>query len=111
MATVTLRGSTESLSLKMLIDSGADISIISFVIGEYLGFHKMAGEPELNIYQGGRLVSCFIRQVETTIGDFNFQAPVAWAQIVDSTKVLGRYGVFKHFSIEFRESELKTIFR
>lgn len=111
MATVILRGPKESLSSRMLIDSGADISIIPFAIGEHLGFRKMEGEPELNIYQGGRLVSCLIHQVEMTIGDFNFQAPVAWAQIVDLTKVIGRYGVFKHFSIEFRESELKTIFR
>ena len=46
----------------MLIDSRADISIIPFAIGEHLGFRKMEGEPELNIYQGGRLVSFLIRQ-------------------------------------------------
>ena len=119
MAVVELIGPRASLDSYMLIDSGADISIIPFAIGEYLGFRRIEGEPELDIYRGGRRVSCFIRQVEMTIGKFSFTAPVGWAQpaprlstvLADTTRVLGRYGVFQHFSIEFREYELKTIFR
>lgn len=111
MAIVKLRGPSRSLPSRMLIDSGADISIIPFAIGEYLGFRRIDREPELDIYQGGRRVSCLIRQVEMTIGGFSFTAPVGWAQVIDSSRILGRYGVFQHFSIEFREYELKTIFR
>lgn len=110
MAIVELRGPSRSIPSRMLIDSGADISIIPFAIGEHLGFRRMDGEPELDIYQGGRRVSCLIRQVEMTIGEFSFTAPVAWSQVFDAPRILGRYGVFQHFSIEFREYELNTIF-
>jgi len=111
VAIVELRGPIRSLPSRMLIDSGADISIIPFAIGEHLGFRRMDGEPKLDIYRGGRRVSCLIQQVEMTIGEFSFAAPVGWAQIADTSRILGRYGVFQHFSIEFRGYELKTIFR
>ncbi len=111
VAKVELRGPRASLDSHMLIDSGADISIIPLATGEYLGFRRIEGEPELDIYRGGRRVSCLVRQVEMTIGEFSFTAPVGWAQVIDTTRILGRYGVFQHFSIEFREHERKTIFR
>jgi len=50
IAEVKLRGPRASLNSYMLIDSGADISIIPFATGEYLGFRRMDGEPELDIY-------------------------------------------------------------
>ena len=111
VAIVELRGPSRSLPSRMLIDSGADISIIPFAIGEHLGFRRIEREPELDIHRGGRRVSCLIRQVEMTIGEFTFTAPIGWAQVADITRVLGRYGVFQHFSIELREYERKTIFR
>jgi hypothetical protein len=111
LAVVELRGPRASLDSYMLIDSGADISIIPLATGEYLGFRRINGEPELDIYRGGRQVPCLIRQVGMTIGEFSFTAPVAWSQVFDAPRILGRYGVFQHFYIEFREYELKTIFR
>jgi len=109
-ANVTLKGPAASLSSIMLIDTGADISIIPQATGEYLGLKRLGGEPELEIEHKGITISYVIRNIEMTIGDYNFTAPVAWSQDDNNTRILGRYGVFKYFAIEFREPELKTIF-
>ena len=109
-ANVTLKGPVASLSSIMLIDTGADISIIPQVTGEYLGLKRLDGEPELKIEHKGITISYIIRNIEMTIGDYSFTSPVAWSQDNNNAMILGRYGVFKYFAIEFREPELKTIF-
>lgn len=73
----------------MIIDSGADISIIPYTLGEDLGLHLDMEKRR----------------------DARVEARVGWALTDDVPLILGRLDIFRSFVIEFRELEGKIIFR
>lgn len=95
----------------MVVDSGADFSIISLKAGQDLGY-VLPEEEEILIGQTiGGIVEYVLRRIEMTIEGHTFMAPVAWIQNnTADVMLLGREVVFDRFNIEFRQAEEKIIF-
>jgi len=96
----------------MLVDSGADITLISFKIGQDLGFSLAESEAKRGAETVGGNVEYVLREIEMTIDKHSFIATVAWLQspIDVEQLLLGREVVFDKFNIEFRQAEEKIIF-
>jgi len=84
----------------MLVDSGAEVSLISLRVGRDLGYTLADSETVLLAETIGGTVRYVLRDVEMTINEHTFVAPVAWLQ--DETGVeqllLGREVVFEKFN-------------
>ncbi len=69
-----------SMPLEVIMDSGADMSLINYQVGLDLGFTKLVGEfGESTIGVGGE-VTYLIRTVAMSIEDKTFNARLAWLQ-------------------------------
>lgn len=99
-------------STTMLVDSGAELSLISFKLGQDLGFALADAESSLLAETVGGRVEYVIRNVEMTIDGHGFIAPVAWLQTNTGGEqlLLGREVVFDRFNIEFRQAEEQVLF-
>ncbi|WP_204105946.1 MULTISPECIES: retropepsin-like domain-containing protein [Spirulina sp. CCY15215] len=108
---VSLRNQNREIDLTMLVDSGADFSVISFKIGQNLGF-ALADREEILVGQTlGGAVKYVLRRIDFSIDGYQFNAPVAWLQQETADiMLLGREDVFDRFNIEFRQAEEKIIF-
>ena len=97
---------------EMLIDSGADISLIPFHTGRSLGLSR-SDEEILSFAQGiGGEVSYLLRRICLVIDGHPVSAMVAWCQDEDiEDMIVGRQDVFDAFHIEFRQSERRIIFK
>lgn len=68
------------MPLEVIMDSGADMSLINYQVGLDLGFTKLVGEfGESTIGVGGE-VTYLIRTVAMSIEDKTFNARLAWLQ-------------------------------
>jgi hypothetical protein len=96
----------------MLVDYGAEVSLISFQIGQDLGFALADAESTLLAETMGGTVEYVLRNLEMTIDEHTFIAPVAWLQKFIETEqlLLGREVVFDRFNIEFKQADEKNIF-
>ena len=96
----------------MLVDSGAEISLITHKLGLELGYALADAEPPLLAETIGGTVEYVLRNVEMTIDDRNLIAPVAWLQqdAGGEQLLLGREVVFDRFNIEFQQAEERIIF-
>ncbi|HEX9735248.1 MAG TPA: aspartyl protease family protein [Thermoanaerobaculia bacterium] len=106
---VAIEGPRGSADVFMIIDSGADISLIPFSVGEYIGL-------DLDITQrrdvrgiGESSVAYILSDVRLRIGDIVLTARIAWSLTDDVPLILGRLDVFRELVIEFREFEDKIV--
>ncbi len=92
------------------IDSGADITIIPYSVGKYLGFE--IDENNLVHFHGvaGKQVPTILTRVKMKIGEIGLEPRVAWALIEEAPPLLGRLDIFDKFNITFKEKEGKIIF-
>ena len=95
---------------KLLVDSGADITMFPFEVGQ-LGLVVEEGETPDSADGIGGSVPILEREVEVGIDGHRFRIPVAWALIEDAPLLLGRGVVFDKFDIEFKQAEELVIFR
>ncbi len=109
---VALSVDDKSLEIPMLIDSGADVSLISYQTGLNLGLTKSDHEHTFEaIGIGGGTVEYLVRDIDLTIDCHTIKTPVAWVQDADSSdKIVGREIIFDYFNIEFRQSEERIVF-
>jgi len=101
----------KSYTERMLVDSGADFSLITLDFGKLLGLKTTAGEIPLVAEGIGGSVSYFLREVKMEIDGHKFSAPVAWLvnpKINDM--IIGRETIFDLFDIEFKQAEEKISF-
>jgi hypothetical protein len=110
---VTLGHGSIRHDLLMLVDSGAELSLISREIGTLLGFQLADGEILSDGSGVGGEIQYVTRAVDLTIDGHSFQAPVAWLQteITDAPLLLGREVVFDLFNIEFIQAEERIEFK
>lgn len=108
------KNKTDFLKSAMLVDSGADISVISKDFGELLGLSISDNEK---IYSangvGGGVLKYVERELYFKINNKSIiKAPVAWLQD-DRYKemIIGREVVFDAFDIEFKQAEETIIFK
>ncbi len=101
---------TEKLS--MLVDSGADISIIPRWTGEDLGL-KVDENDYIEKAEGvNGTVDYVIKNLTFNIDGHVFKAPVGWVQTEDVEDILlGREVVFDLFDVEFRQTDEEIIFK
>ncbi len=109
---VTLKHQEYEMVATMLVDSGAEVSLITQKVGQDLGYALADSELTLLAETIGGTVEYVLRNVEMTINEHSFIAPVAWLQTDTGGEqlLLGREVVFDRFNIEFRQAEEKIIF-
>ena len=109
---VQLKHREIKINATMLVDSGAEVSLISFPIGQDLGLALADAESTLLAETIGGTVEYVLRNLEMTIDEHTFIAPVAWLQNPIETEqlLLGREVVFEKFNIEFKQADEKIIF-
>jgi hypothetical protein len=109
---VTLSNQDIAIEYIMLVDSGADFSVISKKAGIDLGFHLADAEQTLLAYGIGGTVEYVLRKVNVLINGIEFMMPVAWLQDNQINEmIIGREVVFEEFRIEFIQAEEKIQFR
>jgi hypothetical protein len=96
----------------MLVDSGADISIIPKWTGEDLGLQIAESEYIEKAEGVNGTVDYVIRNLTFDIDGHIFKAPVGWIQTegVDDV-LLGREVVFDIFDVEFKQAEELILFK
>lgn len=107
-AVVTVSNKGQSYTLDMLVDSGADISIIPKVTGESLGL-EIKSEKEIETIGGiGGSIPIVIREIDLKIGSEEFSAKIGWSLEEDIIPILGREDIFDRFHIEFLQ-DIETV--
>lgn len=110
---VRLKHRDIDISTTMLVDSGAELSLISLKVGQDLGYALADAESALLAETIGGRVEYVLRNVEMTIDGHSFLAPVAWLQTNTGGEqlLLGREVVFDKFNIEFKQADEQIIFK
>lgn len=100
------------MKASMLVDSGAEVSLISLKVGLDLGYALADSESTFVAETIGGRVEYVSRNVEMTIDGNTFIAPVAWLQTNTGAEqlLLGREVIFDKFNIEFRQADEQIIF-
>lgn len=108
---VTIVGEKRGVNVFMLLDSGADISLIPYSVGEAIGLElDMENRSEVEGIGEGS-VPYILSQVQIRIGNIEAPVRIGWTLIEEVPLILGRLDVFKDLSIEFREFENKIILK
>jgi hypothetical protein len=96
----------------MLVDSGADFSLIPRNLELVLGY-ELAVAEHLSQAEGiGGSVKYALRDIEIQLDSYTFTAPVAWMQTEAYQDVLlGREVVFDLFDIEFKQADEKIVLK
>ncbi|MBN1175739.1 retropepsin-like domain-containing protein [Candidatus Woesearchaeota archaeon] len=111
---LTLEGSENSLDCVALLDSGADLSVISREFAELLGL-DLSGEQEPTFGIGGEancVRSTMFVKVSNSHEHYSFHIPVM--VILDSFDIdilIGRQGFFDEFKITFDQPKKKIILK
>jgi len=101
-----------SEKVQFLVDSGAELSLITKQLGEDLGYTKAPGEINNQAEGVGGSIEYLLRPIKIQLDGHIFPAPVAWAQTDFCQEiVLGREVVFDLFDIEFKQAEEMIIFK
>lgn len=101
-----------SENVQIMVDSGAELSLITKKLGEDLGYRKGAEEVNNKAEGVGGSIEYLLREVEIELDGHIFKAPVAWAQTDFCEEILlGREVVFDLFDIEFKQAEEMIIFK
>ncbi|BAZ23991.1 hypothetical protein NIES4073_48820 [Kalymmatonema gypsitolerans NIES-4073] len=110
---VKLKHRDINISTTMLVDSGAELSLISLKVGQDLGYALADAESTLLAETIGGRVEYVLHNVEMTIAQHSFLAPVAWLQTNTGGEqlLLGWEVVFDKFNIEFRQADEQIIFK
>lgn len=103
----------EFIKDKALIDSGADISCISYKLGLNLGFQKYPQEAFMIAYGIVGEIKFLQREITIKIDNHQINIPIAWIQDEDEEQmelVIGREKVFDKFDITFKQADRKIEF-
>ena len=101
-----------SARVEMLVDSGAELRLITKQLGEEWGCSRTAGESISKAEEVGDSIEYLLRDMEIELDGHTFTAPVAWAQTDFCDEILlGREVVFDWFDIEFKQADEMIIFK
>lgn len=98
---VELRHLGSTLIVDMIVDSGAEISMIPLRVGRAIGFRPRSRESGADLGGIAAAVPFLMRRIRMQIGHFRWSARIAWAQRQDVPLLLGRMDVFDRFDIRF----------
>lgn len=110
---VILKALDKEIHIDMLIDSGADCSLISNETGLKLNLTLSPLEATMIAEGiGGGRVEYVMRRINILIDGHEITAPVAWVQSNNSNdEIIGREKVFDEFDIEFKQRSEQIIFK
>lgn len=95
---------------EMVVDTGADITLIPRSLGEFLQL-SFKDEKIREIRGIGEVaVPYLIKWVKLQIGKYEFPSRIGIALIEEVPMVLGRLDVFDNFNVEFQQRAKLTIF-
>ncbi len=93
----------------MLLDSGADLSLIPYSVGETIGLElDIENRSEVQGIGEGS-VPYILNEIKLKIETVEISGRVGWALIEEVPFILGRLDVFQNFSIEFRQFENRIL--
>lgn len=95
----------DRLSLVALIDSGATISGMPKHIASLLGINLKKGKPLRVFGVHGTYVRAWRHDISVQVGKNILKLPVAFLDNEHAPRVLGREGIFDHFTVAFAEKE------
>ena len=108
---VTIIGPRRKVNTFMIPDSGADISMIPYSVGETIGLKlDMTTRSEVQGIGEGS-VPYVLGQVKFRIENLEIPVRISWALIEEVPFILGRLDVFQELAVEFREFENKILFK
>jgi len=108
---VTIIGAKRGVNAFMLLDSGADLSLIPYSVGDAIGLDlDIENRSEVQGIGEGS-VPYILSQARIRIGDIETAMRIGWALIEEVPLILGRLDVFQAFSVEFREFENKIVLK
>lgn len=109
-AIITITNRDISRTYDMLIDSGADTSLIPKEMGEKLNL-EIVSEEEIETIKGiGGEIPVVYKNLLLTIGEYTIKAKVGWAMVEGIPPILGREDIFDTFHIEFLQDKKITRF-
>ena len=81
------------IQFRPIIDSGADISLIPYSVGSYIGFEM---EDKIVEFGGvtGRHLPVIIKKVKIKVGEIELEPRVGWSLIEEAPPILGRLDIF-----------------
>lgn len=100
----------EKLSLFLIVDSGAIISALPKSDAEVLGIQPENGFPLSISGIGGERLNGWRHEIMGYLKDRMIQLPVVFIDNEFAPRVLGRAGIFNHFTIIFEEEKQRTGF-
>jgi len=104
--------SGELIQKDMLIDSGADISVVNYQFGEVLGFRKDTHDISYTAEGFAGSVNFLLKEQIIEIDGFRFTNRFAWLQDAElNDMIIGREIVFDLFDIEFKQADEEIIFK
>jgi len=89
----------------MLVDSGADFTLLPRTIGQILGLRKSSADQWHRAGGVTGEIWVTMRRMRMRIGPHEFTADVGWAQEDGTPLLLGRADVFELFDVRFRQSD------
>lgn len=96
----------------LLLDSGADISVVSRKIGSALGFKLRSGEKVEEFSGYGGSSPAVRRKLIIKLANEVLKVEFAWSlEERGVPNVLGRKDIFDYFDIEFKQHRKLVIFR
>ncbi len=104
-ADVVIRSGDVLLECRMLVDTGADLTLIPYQVGQYLGFEMGRDEVEEIRGIGDTVVPYVVKDATLKIGDNEIAVRLGWALIEEVPTLMGRLDVFDHFKVEFDQRE------
>jgi gag-polyprotein putative aspartyl protease len=111
--TIGLQRGDILLEERMLIDSGADISVISKQVGIDLGLNINQDDYQFEAQGvGGGTIIYLTKVINVIINEHTTTVPVAW--LLDANveeMIIGREVIFDAFDIEFKQADEEIIFR
>lgn len=98
------------LSLFFVIDSGATISALPRSDATVLGIDTRKGIRSSVSGIGTRPLSGWKQEIPVRLGKLNIQLPVIFLAHPSTPRVLGRAGLFSHFTVIFEEAQKRSTF-
>ena len=88
---------------EVLVDSGADINLFAYELGELLGFDVPAGESAEATGMTGEPAKVYIHQVRLILGGQSYNVRAGFTKALDDGPygVVGQFGFFDLFRVTF----------
>ncbi len=104
-----VKGKTNELSVKALVDSGASFSVFRPEIAEFIGVDIEKGKAIYLEGIGGRILG-YLHIIPTSVGNKNYKCKIVFSrELTVSFNLLGRDNFFDPFLITFFERGKKVI--